>query len=124
MAGRILVKPGVQFVYHPAGFRILEAVKQVARTLGINVTITSGSDGLHSGPSDPHKTGEAYDLRTHDLAPAVTQALLQGIQHTLGEDLPGRQFYTFLEAPGTPNEHIHSQRRNGTTYGISDYLNS
>lgn len=124
MAGRILVKPGVTFVYHPAGFRILEAVRRTAVLLGINVTITSGADGLHSGPGDPHKTGEAYDLRTHDLSPEVTQALLRGIQHELGEDLPGRRFYTFLEAPGTANEHIHSQRRNATTYSIYDYLNA
>lgn len=124
MAGRILVKPGVTFVYHPAGFRILEAVRKVAGTLGINVTITSGADGAHSGPGDPHHTGEAYDLRTHDLTPGAKLDLLRGIQHELGEDQPGRQFFTFLEAAGTPNEHIHTQRRNSTVYSIYDYLNA
>ena len=123
MAGTLRVKPGTTFAYHPAGFRILEAVRATALKLDIDVTITSGSDGLHSGPSDPHHSGEAYDLRTKDLPQPVKVALLAGIRDELGEDEPNRRFYTFLEAPGTSNEHLHCQRRKGTSYSMLDYLN-
>lgn len=124
MAGKILVKSGVTFVYAPAGFKILEAIKGAAQGLNIDVTITSGSDGLHSGPQDPHHSGEAYDVRSKDLAPEVKQALLRAIQRRLGDDLPVRRFYSFLESPGTANEHIHVQRRNGTVFSILDYLDA
>ncbi len=33
----------------------------------VDLTITSGTDGAHSGPGDPHYHGEAYDVRSHDL---------------------------------------------------------
>lgn len=120
----IRVKDGVTFAYHPAGFKILEAIKGAAQDLRIDVTITSGSDGLHSGPGDPHHTGEAYDVRTRDLAPEVKQALLRGIQSRLDGDSSQRRFFTFLESPGTSNEHIHSQRRKATVFSMLDYLNA
>lgn len=115
----IFVKPGVEFTFHPAGFKILEALRQASKTLRTNFTITSGSDGAHSGPADPHKTGEAYDIRTKDLTPQGKAKLLDFLKVTLGP-----RFYAFLEAPGTQNEHIHCQRAKGTTYSIKDYLNS
>ncbi len=124
MAGKLLVKDTVTFVYHPAGFRILEAVKAVARRLAIDVVVTSGSDGAHSGPGDPHHTGEAYDLRTHGLSPAVKISLLRGIQSELQDNIEPRRFYSFIEAPGTANEHIHVQRRKSTVFSMLDYFNS
>jgi len=114
----ILIKPGVEFAFHPAGFKILEALKQASKSLGVNLTITSGSDGVHSGPRDPHKSGEAYDIRTKDLTPQTKAKLLDFLKIHLGP-----RFYAFLEAPGTLNEHIHCQRAKGTTYSIKDYLN-
>jgi hypothetical protein len=106
----VLVKPGVQFtIISPAGFRILWALTEVA-TGGADITITSACDGLHSGVDDPHHRGEAYDIRCHDAAdPAI---LLQDIQHVLGTGL----FFSFIEDPGTPNEHIHVQKRKGVEY--------
>ena len=82
--------------------------------------ITSAADGAHSGPADPHHTGEAFDLRTRDLSAAQKSLLLHDLQAGLYRD--PRQFYAFLEAPETPNEHIHCQRRNGVTYTMLDYL--
>lgn len=107
----VLVKPGVEFsIIAPAGFRILWALTEVATGSEQPVEITSACDGLHSGPDDPHHRGEAYDVRCHDYPdPAI---LLQDIQHILGSN----QFYSFIEDPGTPNEHIHIQLAKGMSY--------
>jgi hypothetical protein len=114
MPDRVLrVKEGVQFtVIAPGGFRILEALSCCARKLGIDLTITSACDGTHSGPTDPHHRGEAYDVRTHDMSGDLKPVIL----NALGALLPTSNFYAFLEAPGTANEHIHVQVRKGTQY--------
>lgn len=107
----ITVKAGVQFaVISPGGFRILSAIENLARSLELVVTITSGTDGIHSGAADPHHWGGAYDIRSHDLPDA--SAFLQDLQLALGTD----QFYAFLEDEGTPTEHVHVQVRKGVTY--------
>jgi hypothetical protein len=82
-----------------------------------DIIITSACDGAHSGPADPHHSGEAYDLRTHHLDDDLKKLLLQMLDAYLG----GR-FFAFLEAPGTPNEHIHVQRRKGTLYTIENFF--
>lgn len=114
MADRVVrVKDGVLFtIIAPGGFRILEAVSKVARMVGVDLTITSACDGEHSGPNDPHHRGEAYDVRSHDLADDVKPVVLNALQALL----PTNQFYVFLEAAGTDNEHFHAQVRKGTTY--------
>lgn len=116
--GRVLVKVGVQFtVIAPAGFRILEATKAVAQRLQVDLWITSACDGEHSGPSDPHHTGEAYDIRSHDLLPELRLRVLAALRTELGD-----KFYVFLEDAGTSNEHFHAQRLKGTAYTIDSYL--
>jgi hypothetical protein len=116
----IRVKDGVEFtVIAPAGFMILEAIKKASATVGVDLTITSACDGEHSGPLDPHHTGEAYDVRTHDLGPTVKAAVLSAITLELGP-----RFYAFLESPETDNEHLHAQRAKGTTYTVEDFLNA
>ena len=59
--GTLRVKPGVVFTPQlpPAGARILEVLKRFVELYTFNVTITSAADGEHSGPADPHHTGEA-----------------------------------------------------------------
>jgi len=113
MADRVVrVKDGVEFAkIAPAGFRILEAISKTARTLGVDLTITSGTDGLHSGPDDPHHRGEAYDVRSQDLG--ATKPVVLNCFLSL---LPQTQFFCFLEAEGTKNEHFHLQVKKGTTY--------
>jgi hypothetical protein len=109
--GVVRVKSGVLFEkIAPGGFEILRAITDAAMTLVQDITITSGTDGAHSGPTDPHHRGEAYDVRTQD-APDK-QKLLVAILETLAPD----QFYGFIEDPGTPNEHIHCQVKKGTVY--------
>lgn len=115
---KILLKPGVVIEpLAPAGARILEVLKGLS--LPFPATITSGRDGQHSGPADPHRHGEAFDVRTRGLQDDQKAALLEGLHVGLGS-----RFFAFLEAPGTPNEHIHVQRRKGTTYSLADYLSN
>jgi hypothetical protein len=108
MAGRILVKPGVTFKEPPvpAGLLILFALRTVAIELGLDLTITSGTDGVHSGPTDPHHLGEAFDVRSHDLVPELRPRVVHAVMELLGDEL----FYGFLEAAGTSNEHFHCRK--------------
>lgn len=118
----------------PAGVRILEAIKQAAKTVGVQIVITSGRDGVHSGPSDPHKLGEAFDLRTHGYTDEEKRDLLTQIMLSLQTEDPQdapietagglatKRFFGFLEDAGGPNEHLHIQRRNNTVYTLDDYL--
>ena len=123
--GRLLVKPGCNFgaELHPAGARILEVAKRVADLVDFDVTITSARDGEHSGPLDPHHSGEAFDFRTNTLRPEQKARLVTSLQNGLYTSQP-RKFYVFLESPGLPNEHIHAQRRQGTRYTMMDYLSN
>jgi len=106
----VRVKDGVQFaVIAPGGFRLLAAIDATAQGIAHDLTITSGTDGEHSGPDDPHHRGEAYDVRTNDL-PDKQHAL-----DVLKAEI-GPLFYAFIEDPGTPNEHIHCQVNKGTTF--------
>lgn len=108
----VRVKPGVLFtVIAPGGFRILSAIDQTATELNMDLTITSGCDGAHSGPDDPHHRGEAYDIRSHEFDAEEKQAILSCLRKILGD-----RFYFFLEAGNTPNEHFHGQVCKGTTY--------
>jgi len=110
----VRVKPGVEFsIIAPGGFRILSALEQACRKLDYgDFTITSGTEGEHSGPTDPHKRGEAYDLRSKDFSEALRPVILNAILAILGTE----NFFGFMEAPGTDNEHFHFQVRKGMTY--------
>lgn len=111
--GFVQVKSNVLFtVIAPGGFRILSAIDRTAATLDCDLVITSGCDGTHSGPADPHHSGNAYDIRSHDMSLEQKDRVLAQIMLYLGWD----QFYGFLEAAGTDNEHFHVQVKKGTTY--------
>lgn len=129
--GVVRVKPGVTFTtIAPAGFVLLAAIAHAARALCVELTITSATDGEHSGPADPHHRGEAYDVRTHGIAEDAKTLLLELVLDQAAEPdehqplpVPGiawsratRNFFGFLENPGTPNEHLHFQLRKGRTY--------
>lgn len=117
----IAIKPGVRFdVIAPAGYMILSALKHTSKALAVDLTITSGTDGMHSGLYDPHNTGEAYDIRTKDLDPSLKWEVLETLMTVLGRE----RFFGFLESPGRPNEHIHCQRKIGTRYTVEDFLNA
>lgn len=116
------IKPGVEFTkVAVGGFLILQAIRQVAKDLKIPLTITSACDGVHSGPNDPHYSGEAYDVRTHDLGnDDQKKKVLLAIMDKLGWD----RFYGFLEAPGEDREHFHIQVKRNTTLSLIGWLQS
>jgi hypothetical protein len=129
--GVVRVKPGVVFTtIAPAGFRLLGAIERAARLTGLELTITSACDGAHSGPADPHHRGEAYDVRTRGLTDPQKDGVVLEILRGCADpgDGPPRPvdgaarslvtpaFFGFVEAPGTPNEHIHVQLRRGRVY--------
>jgi hypothetical protein len=76
---------------------------------GEDLILTHGTDGAHSGCTDPHPFGKAIDIRTHNLrdAEATREAL---------KLIAGAPYTIRLEDPGVPNEHIHAQVRKDTTY--------
>ena len=107
----VRVKDGVQFaVIAPGGFRILAALDWASRTLGYDLWITSGTDGEHSGPDDPHHFGRAYDIRCHDVPDRYLLATT--IANYLADTDAGK-FYVFVEGDNTDNVHIHAQVRHG-----------
>lgn len=109
----VTIKPGVEFAtIAPGGFAILSAIQLACEFCALNIEISSGTDGDHSGPTDPHKTGNAYDIHTHGLTEQEKAAVQHAVMTTLGWE----RFYAFLEDPNTPNEHIHCQVKRGTTY--------
>lgn len=129
--GVVRVKPGVLFTtIAPAGFRMLSAIEGAARACRVDLTITSACDGEHSGPDDPHHRGEAYDVRAHGLSDWQKVSVLDAILRACtapGEGPPAEgstiavgwttaQFFGFLEAAGTDNEHLHVQLRKGRSY--------
>lgn len=128
------VKPGVKFTpIAPAGFRILGALERTARGLNIELTITCGSEAHEL--TDPHTTGQAYDLRTHDLTNEQKQRVLacvldelrDGIADVVTETSGGLAtlgFFGWIEHPGTDAEHLHVQRRKGTIYAPLDAWNA
>src|SRR6267378_7969629 len=93
---------GVQFaVIGPAGFEILRALAEVSKHAGQDLTITSGTDGVHSGAEDPHHSGQAYDIHSHDLL--NKQDILTAIMSELGQPSPSSgglvtaKFFGWLE---------------------------
>ena len=125
--GVVRVKHGVLFeTIAPAGFRILGAIESVARSMNYDLTITSASDGTHSGPNDPHHRGEAFDIRSKTIAPSVKDDVLRLLLLDLCEHKETLQpvsigfatslFYAQLEDRDGENEHIHLQLRTGRQY--------
>ena len=111
--GVLRVKEGVQFSQiAPGGFRILSALDRTVSCYPFDLTITSGCDGEHSGPEDPHHSGNAYDVRSHDIPSDVKPQVLAAVMVILGWD----RFYGFLENAGGPDEHFHFQVKKGTKY--------
>lgn len=112
-------EPTVQFAtIAPAGFELLRALA----SCGYDLTITSGTDGEHSGPADPHHLGCAYDVRSHDLDADHKSNVLFLVMSQLGSPTPGSgglvtdKFFGWLEQAGTADEHFHFQLRHGAVY--------
>ena len=116
----VKIKDDVTFVFSIGGFPILQAIKTCSRLLNVDLMITSGSDGVHSGIDDPHHFGNAYDVRSHNLDSVTKQQFLANLNNLLPRD----KFYYFLEAAETDNEHFHIQVKKGTEFTIENYFSS
>lgn len=116
---RVTIKPGATFsVIAPGGYAILRALRTIAAAYSQDVVITSGTDGEHSGPTDPHKKGEAYDVRSKNMEGDEKVRFLSDLHRLLGLEL----FYFVLESPGDVTEHFHIQVRQHRRYTIDDLL--
>lgn len=117
----LLTAPDVEFkVIAPAGFEILRALTTVSNKLGISLTLTAGTNGVHSGPTDPHYSGNAFDVRSHDLV--NKQDVLTAVMTELGQPSPSSggyvtsKFFGWIEDSEQENEHIHLQLRHGQVF--------
>lgn len=119
----LLFKPGVETSgLAPAGVRILARLDAVSEVIGRHLTVTSVSDGVRR-PTDPHKRGEAVDVRTSDLSEGQILAAHTWLTKSLGPD-----FTVLYEVRSKPNgvlgsiayvstsataSHFHLQLRRG-----------
>lgn len=123
----VLFKAGCDTrVLGKSGVRILGVLDSLARQFGHDITVTCANEG-HKLP-DPHVSGDAFDIRTHDWTPDHKEAVLHELMIMLADHpvtdaptpvsigLATSRFYAQLEHHGLVTEHIHVQRRNGTTY--------
>jgi hypothetical protein len=112
----------------PAGFRLLREIDTAAEALGIPLLITSGDEPRGRKSTDPHMTGEAYDLSVRGLPPDQIVQLYRLLQGLLRVD----QFTVLFECATAPSEpelvsiaylnpkatgrHLHLQRKKGTVW--------
>ena len=101
-------KESVRFrVLTPELLRLLLVADRVFAQQGVDCIVTAGTDS--HPPDDPHFNGYAADLRTHHITNNDTKhVIVAQMQTELGAD-----YYVFLEAEGTDNEHIHGQVAKG-----------
>jgi hypothetical protein len=111
----ITCKESVRFrVIRRELLHLLQAADLVFNWHHLDCVVTSGTDS--HPPDDPHFNGYAADFRTHHITdPGVKAAIVTQLQTEAGDD-----YYVFLEAPGTPNEHIHAQTRKGLWQQLMD----
>lgn len=131
----IRFKDGVLPIAHlaPAGVRILGSLDTTARRFGVDLLVTC-ADKEHPA-ADPHSTGEAFDVRTHDLPDEQKRMILRSVMLDLSDDgnpqdapvptsggLATLNFFGWIEHPGEPGEHLHVQRRKATVYAPQEAL--
>ena len=75
----IKVKDGVT----PKNLVIAAAIANTSQELGLELTITSGTDGKHMKGSK-HYTGEALDLRSNNLTKSQTNKVVGVLKKRLG----------------------------------------
>jgi len=114
-------------VISSAGFRLLAALDNLSRDWPTDIYLTSGTDGTHSGPNDPHHLGRAYDVQTNqwplmDTKQAFVRAWIERAEGTgesavsVGGGWGTTHFWGWVESAGQPNEHAHGQLRQGVSF--------
>ncbi len=115
----------------PAGLRILSALDQWALMADQDVVITSGDEGSDwRAPTDPHQTGEAYDVSLKGFDPEQLVTAYRFLAKTLGArftvlfEVPPAIISTLPQAlidiawvnTKATGMHFHLQRKRGTTF--------
>lgn len=111
------------------GACLLAALARTASYLPFDLMVTSGTDGVHPAPDNPHAAGNALDVRSQDLPTDQVDRVLRLVMGDLAmltmqlqasptlESSSGGivtgLFFGWLEDAGTDNEHYHFQVRNG-----------
>ena len=103
----MILKSGVKVQgFHPELNLGLFIANEVYAVHGVNMVVTSGTEGKHSRTSS-HYLGLAADLRVRNLPNTVSPYdIAREIQSRLGPD-----YDVIFEGEGTPNAHIHLQFR-------------
>jgi hypothetical protein len=101
--GRISFKgPEVRVAaVHPRVFSAIAAAGEVYGRHGVNLVVTSISDGQHRVGSY-HYTGRAVDLRTHNVPQEDRAKVAAELRAALGAG-----YDVIHEKVGEPSEHIH-----------------
>lgn len=120
-------QPSVLLKAAPGGARLLAAIDTVAKPLPIDLLVTSGADGTHSGPTDPHLRGDAFDVgvlgmnvqRILDVKSALEAFL--GPRFTVLYECPQTPLVPDLAKiayvnPGATGPHFHLQVAKGTVF--------
>lgn len=118
--------PNVTLRPSSAGAVLLWAFQQWVNESAQDLTVTSGSDGAHSGVGDPHHDGNAFDVRSHDFAIDAKDSFVRKVLNYLGDPQPKdggyvtAYFFGWLENAGSSDpakpEHFHFQLRRGMSY--------
>ncbi|HRU10063.1 MAG TPA: hypothetical protein P5144_11865 [Thermoanaerobaculia bacterium] len=105
--GRISFKsPAVRVAaISPAIFRAIAEAADLWGSRGLALVVTSLNDGEHR-PGSRHYSGDAVDLRSHNVPPELRAQLAIDLAARLGAT-----FRVLHEAVGTPNEHFHVELR-------------
>lgn len=129
--GVLRLKPGAGVSNPaPAGFRILSALDQFAATRPTDVYITSGNEAEWRAPTDPHQTGEAFDISVKGWEPPeIVRAykflggalgplftVLFEVPSAVADSLPPLLRDIAYRNADATGMHFHIQRRKGTTY--------
>lgn len=99
MIGVVTCLPGVRLfqangaALRPAGIRILAAADQFARSTGLSVVVTCGTEGHREGK---HPRGEALDFRSKAYTPGQVLRFHAWMRQQLGPD-----FRVLYEIPAT-----------------------
>lgn len=101
----IKLKQGVSLRgLQPQAALAMHVVDAVYARHGVDLVITSGTDGKH-GRSSKHYTGCAFDGRTHDLVSASVDVWVEIVE--VLRDALGQDYDVIYEAAGSPNAHLH-----------------
>lgn len=83
-------------VYAPGGFRILSALDQATKIVGVDLELTAGTNDHTTGR---HPLGEAFDVSVRGLTVQQILKLVRLLKQLLGE-----RFTVLFECPTMPPE--------------------